>query len=135
MREIAIKINEEKCWVYGVEVPSEYLEGHLGMFETFLKIVKGRIEETFGSPEHRPENILIQPGEDGMPGPNGEPGGKGGDVTFSIKDDIFMTVTHDHIEVEGQVRDRTDPVAHAIQVYSDLREFIRIHEAMISKED
>ena len=124
-----IVIDKNSFSVYGTEVPSEYMEGHEEIFRYLVRMVP--LNENFDIEKN---NISFSPGKDGDPQPNGEPGGEGGAIQFLIKDDVFMRLTYHEISIQGEVQDQSDPVAHAIAVYSGFREFLRISEALDKKK-
>ena len=122
----AIKITKDSFVVYGTAVPIEYLEGHRQKFEVLVDLVcKG------ASFDFENDHVLISPRKEGAPGPNGEPGGEGGCVNFTIEDEVLLAVNSDSILSRGVAIDRSDTVTHAIQVYSCFREFLSIHESIV----
>jgi hypothetical protein len=124
-----IVVGGDSCTVFGTEVPVEYLEGHR---ESLLYLV-GILEAQGFDPQVN--TITFSPGADGDPGPNGEPAGKGGDITFSIEDVEYLRLSNREVSLHGIVQDQSDPVAHAIAVYSGLREFLQVSKTLKEQKD
>jgi len=100
--------------VFGVDIPQMYLEGH----ETFHRVI---VEASgFKVDPELSWSISVEDDEEGED--------RSG-LFFMVQKKEYMGVLRDHIEVHGIPLDRKDPVKHAIQTYSHMREWVSIHRS------
>lgn len=112
MEVTVISSGEDFFEVFGTRVPDNYLDGH-GDFNTSITLA--------ASNGKRPTNSWYITCHK-----------KEGTIDFLIHGEKYMTVGMNHITVRGQKLDRSDPVKHAIQVYSNMREFANIFQANLT---